>query len=259
MTKLVLLSFDVEEFDAPQEYGQVLPATTQFETSLNGLQAILDLLKRLNIRATFFTTANFALQYPSLIRAIASHHEIASHGFYHSSFKVADLYKSRETLETIVQTPVIGFRMARLQKVDDRNIARAGYTYNSSVNPTYIPGRYNNFFTQRTAHYSHHLLNIPVSVTPLIRFPLFWLSFKNLPLPLYQVASWLTLKTDHYLSLYFHPWEFTDLSTFSLPGYMKRYSGQPMIQRLERYLVDLQSKASFITYAEFKHRMTIDR
>ncbi len=46
MTKLVLLSFDVEEFDAPQEYGQPLPATTQFETSLNGLQAILDLLKR---------------------------------------------------------------------------------------------------------------------------------------------------------------------------------------------------------------------
>lgn len=252
MNKAILLSFDVEEFDVPEEYGQPLPESVKFTISRQGLEPILELLEQLNIRATFFTTAHFALHHPDLMRAIAQRHEIASHGFYHSSFAVADLEKSRQTLEAITHTPITGFRMARLQKVDDRAIAGAGYAYNSSMNPTYLPGRYNNFFQPRTVHYSRQLLNIPVSVTPLIRFPLFWLSFKHLPLPLYQAASLLTLQIDRYLSLYFHPWEFTDISSFALPGYIKRHSGLPMLRRLQRYLTGMQATAEFLTYEEFR-------
>lgn len=252
MNKVVLLSFDVEEFDIPEEYGQTLGEREKFRVSLQGLEPILRLLERLNIRATFFTTAHFALHHQPLIRAIAQTHEIASHGFYHSSFELADLASSKHTLEQITQAPISGFRMARLQKVNDHAIESAGYAYNSSMNPTYLPGRYNNFFAQRTAYYSQQLLNIPVSVTPLIRFPLFWLSFKNFPLPLYQLASLLTLQCDRYLSLYFHPWEFTDLSAYGLPSYVKRHSGKPMLVRLERYLIWLRSQADFITYADFR-------
>jgi peptidoglycan/xylan/chitin deacetylase (PgdA/CDA1 family) len=215
---------------------------------------VLLLLERLNIQATFFTTAYFALQHQSLIQAIAERHEIASHGFYHSSFEVTDLARSKQALETVVNRPIGGFRMARLQKVNDSAIAGAGYAYNSSMNPTYLPGRYNNFFQPRTAYYADSLLNIPVSVTPVARFPLFWLSFKNLPLPLYQAASWITLRCDRYLSLYFHPWEFTDISAFQLPRYIKRRSGQAMLDRLERYLTWLKPQADFITYADFQLR-----
>ncbi|MDX2241951.1 MAG: polysaccharide deacetylase family protein [Leptolyngbyaceae cyanobacterium bins.302] len=252
MNKTVLLSFDLEEFDVPEEYGQVLPDDLKFSVSLNGLSPILQLLDELAIRATFFTTANFALHYPELVRAIAQTHEVASHGFYHSSFEVADLHQSKQTLEAITGTAITGFRMARLQKVNDWDIGGAGYAYNSSVNPTYLPGRYNNFFQPRTAHYADALINIPVSVTPLIRFPLFWLSFKHLPLSLYQAATAYTLQVDRYLSLYFHPWEFTDISQFALPGYIKRHSGLPMLRRLKRYLTWLKPQATFIPYTEFK-------
>ncbi len=255
MNKTVLLSFDVEEFDVPEEYGQSLPDAVKFAVSREGLQPVLHLLEELGIRATFFTTANFALHYPELMQAIAQTHEIASHGFYHSSFEVADLQKSRHALEALTQTSIVGFRMARLQKINDWDIECAGYAYNSSVNPTYLPGRYNNFLQPRTAHYSNHLLNIPVSVTPLIRFPLFWLSFKHLPLSLYQAASAWTLQVDQYLSLYFHPWEFTDISHFAVPGYIKHRSGQSMLRRLKRYLIWLKQQADFITYAEFKQRV----
>ena len=248
---VVLLSFDVEEFDVPEEYGQALPDAVKFQVSHQGLLAVLALLEELGIRATFFTTAYFAQHHADLIRAIAQTHEIASHGFYHSAFEVADLARSKQTLEAISQTAIAGFRMARLQKVEDHAIAGAGYTYNSSVNPTYLPGRYNNLAQPRTAHYAGALLNIPVSVTPVVRFPLFWLSFKNLPLSLYQWASAYTLRSDHYLSLYFHPWEFADLREFPLPGYIKRHAGLPMVRRLRRYLTWLQPQAEFITYAEF--------
>lgn len=255
MNSCVLLSFDLEEFDIPEEYGQSVGDTVKFQVSLKGAEAVLALLERLQVRATFFVTANFALHCPSLIREIGQRHEIASHGFYHSSFAVEDLARSRSVLEEITEKPILGFRMARLQKVDDQAIWEAGYRYNSSLNPTFLPGRYNNLDQPRTTYFSGKLCNVPVSVTPLIRFPLFWLSFKNLPLPLYQWLSRWTLQSDAYLSLYFHPWEFTDIRSFRLPGYVKRHAGMPMLERLERYLTWLQPQSQFITYGDFYQKL----
>ena len=252
MTKVVLLSFDLEEFDIPEEYGQPLEIAVKFAVSLKGLTRLLPLLEQLQIRSTFFVTANFAKHHPHVVRSLAQTHEVASHGFYHNTFAVADLRASKDVLEAITQTDVTGFRMARMQAVSDRAIAEAGYTYNSSMNPTYLPGRYNNFWQPRTAFYAQQLLQIPVSVTPFIRFPLFWLSFKNLPLLVYQFASQLTLQFDHYLNLYFHPWEFTDITAFTLPGYVTRHSGNVMLSRLERYLAWLQTQATFVTFSEFQ-------
>lgn len=251
MNKSVLLSIDVEEFDIAGEYGQIIDEKTQFKVSLNGLKAILVLLDQLELRATFFVTANFAIHHEAIIREISQKHEIASHGFYHSSFRIEDLEKSRNILEQIINQRVTGFRMARLMEIDDQEIKKAGYQYNSSMNPTYIPGRYNNFFKPRNIYYSHGILNIPVSVTPLIRFPLFWLSFKNFPLSWIKLASQITLQHDSYLCMYFHPWEFTDINTFQLPSFIKKYSGCEMIYRLERYLIWLKKQAEFITFSEF--------
>lgn len=251
MNKFILLSFDLEEFDLPDEYGHAIAENTQFEISLKGLESVLSLLDRLNIKATFFVTANFALHHEDIIREISQNHEIASHGLYHSSFHLEDLGKSKKVLEEIVDKSVTGYRMARLKEIDDSEIEKAGYKYNSSMNPTYIPGRYNNVFKQRTAYYANNLLNIPVSVTPLIRFPLFWLSFKNFPLALIKLASQLTLQADSYLCIYFHPWEFTDISSFPVPNFIKRLSGREMVCRLEEYLTYLKRQGEFITFSEF--------
>jgi hypothetical protein len=137
---------------------------------------------------------------------------------------------------------------------EEREIMNAGYSYNSSMNPTFIPGRYNNFFKKRKAHYSGDLFSIPISVTPIIRLPLFWLSFKNLPLKLYQFLSGITLNSDRYLNIFFHPWEFTDISQFNLPNYIKKDSGEKMLKKLEKYLVWLKSKGEFITFSEFQEK-----
>jgi peptidoglycan/xylan/chitin deacetylase (PgdA/CDA1 family) len=256
MKKSVLLSFDIEEFDIPEEYGQLIDEKTQFEVSLRGLESILLLLEQLEIRATFFVTANFAIHHESIIQKISHKHEIASHGFYHSSFSLEDLEKSKKALEQLTNKSVTGFRMARLMEVDDRELQKAGYKYNSSMNPTYIPGRYNNFFKKRTAYYSNELLNIPVSVTPIIRFPLFWLSFKNLPLSWIKLASQITLQHDSYLCIYFHPWEFTDIKSFQLPNLIKKYSGSEMVDRLEKYLIGLKNQGEFITFSEFANSLS---
>lgn len=258
MNKYILLSFDIEEFDIPEEYGQKIENQVKFDISRQGLEAILNILHKHDINATFFITANFALHHKSLIQEIAKNHEIASHGFYHSGFNIEDLKKSRLVLESMIANRVFGFRMPRLKQVDDRVIASAGYDYNSSMNPTYIPGRYNNFFKPRTAYYSNNLLNIPVSVTPLIRFPLFWLSFKNFPLWLMKIASLITLRHDKYINLYFHPWEFTDIRGFKLPGYIKNKSGKAMLERLENYIIWLKRQGKFICFKELPEKVKIN-
>jgi peptidoglycan/xylan/chitin deacetylase (PgdA/CDA1 family) len=256
MNKSILLSFDIEKFDIPEEYGQPLESDIKFEISNRGLSKIIAVVEKLDITATFFVTANFALHNPDTIREISKYHEIASHGFYHSQFCLEDLQKSKQTLEQITNTEITGFRMARLQPVADAEIEKAGYEYNSSMNPTYIPGRYNNLSKPRTAYYTNKLLNLPISVTPLIRFPLFWLSFKNFPLSMIELATQLTLETDSYLNIYFHSWEFTDISQFKLPSYVKKDSGSKMVEKLEKYLTKLKTQGKFISISEFKHNFS---
>jgi hypothetical protein len=260
----ILLSFDLEEFDVPEEYGQALDDPEKLQVGLEGLDRVLAMLDRLQLPATFFVTAHFAEKFPDRLQAMAEKYEIASHGFYHSSFELADLAKSRQVLQRITGQPIYGFRMARLQPVADSAIAQAGYRYNSSINPTYLPGRYNHFFKPRLPYLSDQsatsqsatsqsatLLNIPVSVTPLIRFPLFWLSFKNLPLPLYKLLSGWALGYDRQLNLYFHPWEFANIEAYHLPAYIRRPCGNGMVQKLECYLKWLKRQGKFTTFTDF--------
>src|SRR5262249_60776374 len=98
----VLLCFDVEEFDAPLEYGISIPETEQAAVSATGLRLVLALLAELGIRATLFCTADFAERQAPLIQEAAALHEIASPGVRHAGLEPADLRRSRERLERLV-------------------------------------------------------------------------------------------------------------------------------------------------------------
>ena len=60
-----------------------------------------------------------------------------------------------------------------------------------------------------------------------------------------------TLKKDGYLNLYFHPWEFTDINGFNLPGYVKKDCGKKLIMKLEQLITDLQKEGEFISIEQF--------
>ena len=250
--QLVLLTFDAEEFDIPWEFGQAISEEEQFEVSTRGHEALMGMLTRLGVRATFFTTARFAEARPELIfRTAAAGHEIASHGLRHTGFEDSDLERSRTVLEGISGKPVRGFRMPRMAAVAPERLLAAGYRYHSSENPTWIPGRYNKFRSPRTARLEGDLLCIPASVTPRLRFPLFWISFKTFPLLVAKRAAARCLAADGYLSLYFHPWEYADLSRYGLPRYASKPDGERLLAKLEAFLVWLKARAQFITFAQF--------
>lgn len=249
--KYTLLSFDVEEFDLPSEFHQPISKESQFQISNDGFHAILSLLKKYDIQVTFFVTANFALKYKHLIAEVAKDHEIASHGIRHSHFKVEDLAISRKILTEISGKPVLGFRSPRMISVNGTSISRAGYHYHSSLNPTYIPGRHYNFFRPRVATIENGLRSIPVSVSPLLRFPMFWLGFKRIPLFLTKIFAQWVFASDKCLSLYFHPWEFADIGSLLTPWYIKTPNGKELLIKLEKDINWLNGRSEFATYCQY--------
>jgi hypothetical protein len=253
LEKRILLTFDLEEFDLPLEFGCPIPEEDQINVTNNGMQKLTSLLSKYNVPATFFTTAFYADKNKELVKSLSAGHEIASHSKIHSDFKETDPSDSKIIIESIIGKQIYGFRMPRFRKIDMKIIKAAGYSYDSSVNPTFIPGRYNNLFTDRKFYpdIRSNLTEIPLSVSPLIRFPLFWLSFKNLPFPIYLLLCKMALKKDSYLHLCFHPWEFDDLDSYNVPRYIKNPSGKPFSERFEKLVVKLGKIADFSTISSF--------
>jgi len=241
---MIYLSFDIEEFDMPKEYGYDIAFEQQIAISRKGLTAILDLLKKHQMRATFFSTVVFAQQVPDLInRLIEEGHELASHTYYHSDFENEHLKRSKEALEQQFAVTVEGLRMPRMLEVSAEEVKKAGYRYNSSVNPTFLPGRYNKLHVPKRFFNENGLWQIPAAVS-WFRFPLFWLSFHNLPLWLYRFLLKRSVKSIGYAALYFHPWEFTDLhqKEFNFPAYVMRNSGEKMIARFDSLLTFIKQQ-----------------
>jgi len=234
------------------EYQQNISLQEQLRIGKLGLDAISPILNDKAIATTLFTTATYAINFPEDIKALAQQHEIASHTYYHSNFEDAHLLSSRLALEAITQTPVTGLRMPRMRKVEMSEVIKAGYTYDSSINPTFLPGRYNNLHLPRTMYQDAGMTRIPASVTPNFRVPLFWLAFKNMPYFLFKGLVVQTLKKDGYVCLYCHPWEFTDaIATTALPTYTKRWCGKALTDRLYRLVTDLKQEGDLITIQQF--------
>ena len=249
---MILLSFDIEEFDMPLEYNGEISFEEQIAVSRGGLERILDLLKKHNAKATFFSTVVFAEQCQDLVnRLLKEGHELASHTYYHSQFEVADLRKSKERLEEMFLTEVVGLRMPRMSPVGENDVFDAGYIYNSSINPTFLPGRYNNLGISRKYFYQKGVLQIPASVS-LLRIPLFWLSFHNFPMWIYQILAKNALRKDGYLNIYFHPWEFAEIknSKYQLPNFTTKNTGEKMVARFDEFLDCLKKNGN--TFGTFK-------
>ena len=253
---MILLSFDIEEFDGPREHGVEFSLQQGMEVSIEGTNRILDILHENDVHATMFCTGNFARNAPEVMkRIIAEGHEVACHGVDHYQPKESDFIRSKEIVEDITRCSVSGYRQPRMFPVVEDKIKKAGYKYNSSLNPAFIPGRYMNLRTPRTYFIKDGVLQIPASVTPWLRFPLFWLSLHNLPEGIYHRMVRRTLNHDGYFVTYFHPWEFYELKAhpeFKMPFIIKNHSGKEMCERLDNLIKMLKKNDHrFITYTEF--------
>lgn len=240
----------------PREHGVEFSLADGMEVSKAGTSRILDILKKTGVRATFFCTANFAENAPEIMQRIMNEgHEVACHGCDHWQPKNTDFEQSKIRVEAATGIRTYGYRQPRMFPVDEKEIQRMGYVYNSSLNPAFIPGRYMHLTTPRTYFMKDGVLQIPASVTPWLRIPLFWLALHNFPEWLYRCFVRRVLKHDGYFNTYFHPWEFVELNEhpeYKMPFIIRNHSGQALIDRLTRLIETLKADGEeFITYYEF--------
>jgi len=253
----VMLSFDTEEFDVPREHGVEYDTLKEgMMVSSYGTNRILDCLKECGVKVTFFCTKNFAQTAPEVIaRIMAEGHEVAAHGCDHWNPQASDVIESKKYLEKATGRTILGYRQPRMFPVDIKEQKKQGYIYNASLNPAFIPGRYMHLTTPRTYFMEEGLLQIPASVSPWFRIPMFWLALHNFPLWLYKGLMHRILRHDGYFNTYFHPWEFYELGQhpeLKMPFIIRNHAGQGMYERLKSIILDLQQQgADFITYGEF--------
>lgn len=259
---MILLSFDIEEFDLPREHGVEISLEEGMRVSRYGAERILDLLARHNARATFFCTANFAKSAPDILkRMMEEGHEIACHGCDHFVPKDDDPVESKRVVEDVVRGlgypdfAASGYRQPRMFPVSDALIEECGYKYNSSLNPAFIPGRYMHLDVPRTTFLKGKVWQIPASVTPWLRIPLFWLALHLFPEWLYRAFVRRVHKHDGYFTTYFHPWEFYELNAyeqFKAPFIIRLHSGGCLEGRIDRLISWFEKEGyRLVTYREY--------
>ena len=240
--KHIMLNFDLEEFVIPAEFGY--ECENEFEISKKGLLRLRKMLKRNNVKSTFFTTLEFAEYCPKMIKGlIKDGHEIALHGAKHthrySTMNHAERHikHAKKALEKMLMVKVNGFRAPKMQALSYKLLKRTGIEYDSSLHPTWVPGYYNNIFAQRGIFHKDGIKVIPVSVMPLLRFPFSWIWFRNLGLNYAKLCTHFYDKG--YINIYFHPWEFSDENLrFKNPlaQLCIMNAGNQALKQLEKYI-----------------------
>jgi peptidoglycan/xylan/chitin deacetylase (PgdA/CDA1 family) len=242
----ILLTWDVEEYDAPADFGAPALADHGLSRGREIWEEWLGLTKEWKFPGTTFCTARLAQCAPELLRETAARgHEIASHGWSHRPGDDLQLLSSRTRLQEISGQGVDGFRSPRLRKINKEEITQAGFRYDASLNPTWIPGRYDHRREPRRPFQIGSLWEVPAAVLPGIRFPLFWASFHILPLPLYLALCAKVLQHDGLLCLYFHPWELSALPEPEMPRWLTRRPQTERIRRMTKLCHGLERFGSF--------------
>jgi peptidoglycan/xylan/chitin deacetylase (PgdA/CDA1 family) len=261
MGGVLLLTFDLEEFDWPVERGRSLDLEAQLRVTTDGLARLAPVLASHGVRVTFFTTASFAAARPEVVRALArGGHEIAAHGLSHlddyqtmdEDRAVASLQRARHILESIVERPVLGFRAPRLRAGSLAVVRAAGYRYGANVHPTWVPGRYCQITAPRRPWLEDGVIRIPISVAPWCRWPLSFLWFRFNGVAVTTLASRLALRDTGYLCLYFHPWEAMPIGRYGIPPWLAFRTGEPFVRMMDRFLAWTRplEKLSLGPYAE---------
>jgi len=219
-----ILTFDIEEWVLEKDcFGNHRKKYTEFDKTLDH---ILELLDQHNQSATFFCLGKLAIDFPNVIKSIASHgHEIGSHSYAHKwvnkmtpdEFRV-DTTSAIKALEDVIGKEVVSFR-APAFSIGESNkwaieiLAECGIKNDASIFPGVRDfGGFPSFNEQRPCkiEYKGCVLNefpIPLYRLPIIGKDLAYSGggyFRLLPLAFIKSR----LNANDYNMCYFHIGDF---------------------------------------------------
>lgn len=184
-----------------------------------GMPKLLDLFGQEAVPATFFVTGATAERYPATVEGMVEQgHEIGCHGYSHESFAEFDEVRARHEIEGTNRilrrfAPVTSFRAPYLKfperflpilTGDGMTLDASRAKYKRKERPASAPG----------------LRRMEASITPSVT-----------RLPAVIRDAWLSSLRSPVV-LFFHPWEFVDLTASSIPYDCRFKTGQPALDSL---------------------------
>ena len=265
------LYYQIHGIDVPESTPSI------YET---GVTRFLDLFQELDIRATLFVVAEDALKPENrrvLERAVREGHELASHSFSHPyqliRFSPDEIEEELEKAESILQElrggkAIAGFRAPGYNTSPEllHLLGKRGYIYDSSFFPCpayyaakagilglyHLTGRdsqsilgnpgmvFSSRHPTRLKKYND-LLEFPMTVTPLVRFPVIGTSLIGMGKKGWKVAS-STLRSTPFVQIEFHAIDMTDHVADGIDDALLRQPDQrvPLQEKLEtfRYAIE---------------------
>lgn len=223
------MTVDVEEYFQVSAFENILSDQDKQQLPRRVAYAtnkLLDLFAQKAIKATFFTLSSVAITEKALIkRIVAEGHELASHGIKHDRVRdltaqqfFDDITQSKQTLEDISGTSVIGYRAPSFSIGADTPfvydmLISAGYLYSSSVHPIkhdhYGDENANLNIHKPIDNYNFYEFPITVLEYGHKRFPIGgggW--FRLMPFFIYKQLIKKASHAQRPLMFYTHPWEY---------------------------------------------------
>ena len=243
--KKLLLTYDVEEFDWRLGGGRPLPHDQQIGITADGLRLILPVHEHHQVPGTFFVTGAFAEAEPDLVRELATAgHEVGVHGLEHRddyanlepAVAIDRLKHARRLVEATSGQKAVGMRTPRLRNCLAFVIRDAGFSYDASPHPTWIPGRYFGLRFRRHPWQKSGITKVPISVLPGLRMPVSWMWFQLAGPRLGLMGARLAPIGSPYLHLYFHPWEAISLRPYGAPPPFSHRTGEVFLDSLDRLM-----------------------
>jgi len=247
-----------------------------------GVLRLLNLFEKHEIKATFFVPGRIAEENPSVVRKIyRTGHEVACHGLTHEKNEfLRDEFHQRNNIEEATRiiegisgTSPIGFRAPclRANETTMAILGEYGYFYDSSVLPFFVPGYYGlSGAPLRPYHPSllslkkeglHRLLEIPISINPIIRLPLSAAWMRNLGLCWVKFGVKMNFRFGNPVVFYVHPRDVVSLPRVRrVPSHVYRNVGDPTLEMLSHIIRYGKSLGLRFTRADdFIREWPIDR
>jgi peptidoglycan/xylan/chitin deacetylase (PgdA/CDA1 family) len=215
----VAITIDLEH-DCP-------PFLTTYRGVTEGMPRVLDVLAREEVPATFFCTGDVARRHPAMVRRLVeAGHELGSHGDTHARFSLLSLAEAEREIAGAAETlrqfaPVTSFRAPNLDFPEAflQLLNKHGFVLDSSQG-RHKQGSYFVSPSQRAG-----VARVPATISP---FPVRW------PAPLRNL---LFARFRDPVVLFFHPWEFVDMTRTPIPLDCRWKTGAPALASLRDTIV----------------------
>jgi len=242
-----------------------IPSNPNSDIVRDGVAALLELFDRHAIKATFFVPAVVAEKFPIVIREVVKQgHEVACHGLEHNKGEaslgvdeeIQIIRTATKMIQSVINVRPVGFRAPVFNVNESCWVAlqKNGYIYDSSI---VCSPFYKNFFPSKPfliqfpkTNKDRSLLEIPVSVNPLLPLPLGGAYMRNFGLKWCKVGIKINFLLQNPVVFYVHPKD-VDPRTRGRSWWWYRNTSNCMelLEKIIKYAK--QNRAQFLKMYEF--------